>query len=291
MTRSPVAPLAAIGALIVSMLMACGAGGRDDPAQQGPPAPDAAVPRDPARLAESLDRTSAALRDSIDAWVRDGDTSRAGVPSDVTLHALYQQRIYRLLARRPRLAARTLSRLPAPLRPFARDVVTALRELGRLTPPTRRRRFRTGPSLPAGALLDHYARAERRFGVARHVLAAVNLVETAFNKLRSSSSAGAQGPMQFIPSTWKAYGMGGDVHDPRDAIHGAANYLRRSGAPGNYRRALYAYNPSTLYVNAVLRYARQIARSRRAYFNFYGWQVFVRTPAGERRLTGPGLRR
>ena len=76
----------------------------------------------------------------------------------------------------------------------------------------------------------------------------MNLVETGFNKLRNDSVAGAQGPMQFIPSTWRAYGMGGDIHDPRDAIMGAANYLRASGAPGNYRRALYAYNPSTLYV-------------------------------------------
>jgi membrane-bound lytic murein transglycosylase B len=31
--------------------------------------------------------------------------------------------------------------------------------------------------------------------------------------------------MQFIPSTWAAYGLGGDVHDPHDAVMGAANYL------------------------------------------------------------------
>jgi membrane-bound lytic murein transglycosylase B len=97
--------------------------------------------------------------------------------------------------------------------------------------------------------------------------------------------------MQFIPSTWEAYGMGGDVHDPRDAIMGAANYLRASGAPGNYRRALYAYNPSWSYVDAVLRYTRRIRRDRRAYFAYHSWQVFARTPSGIRRLTGPGLER
>ena len=44
--------------------------------------------------------------------------------------------------------------------------------------------------------------------------------------------AGAQGPMAvLIPATWRAYGMGGDVRDPRDAIMGAADYLRASGAP------------------------------------------------------------
>jgi membrane-bound lytic murein transglycosylase B len=94
--------------------------------------------------------------------------------------------------------------------------------------------------------------------------------------------------MQFLPSTWRAYGLGGDVRDPHDAIFGAANYLRAAGAPGSYRRALYAYNPSALYVDAVLRYARRIARSPSAFLTYYSWQIFVRTPSGRlRRLTGP----
>jgi membrane-bound lytic murein transglycosylase B len=58
--------------------------------------------------------------------------------------------------------------------------------------------------------MRHYRAAQRRFGVGWHVLAAVNMVETQFNRLRNDSTAGAQGPMQFIPSTWRAYGMGGD---------------------------------------------------------------------------------
>ncbi len=90
--------------------------------------------------------------------------------------------------------------------------------------------------------------------------------------------------MQFIPSTWKAYGMGGDVHDPHDAILGAANYLHASGAPGDIHRALFAYNPADLYVDAVLRFAREMARDPLAYYALYNWQVFV----GDRRLTGPG---
>jgi membrane-bound lytic murein transglycosylase B len=122
-----------------------------------------------------------------------------------------------------------------------------------------------------------------------HVLAAVNFVESGFGKLRSASTAGAQGPMQFVPGTWRAYGLGGNVHDPHDAIIGAANYLHASGAPRDYRRALYAYNRSPLYVDAVLRYANQIKRDVRAFYAYYAWQVWVRTPAGPRRLTGPGL--
>ena len=93
--------------------------------------------------------------------------------------------------------------------------------------------------------------------------------------------------MQFIPSTWRRYGLGGNVHDPHDAILGAANYLHANGAPRNYRRALYRYNPSSLYVDAVLRYARRIQSDPRAYYVFYSRQVFVRTPHGLVRLTGP----
>ena len=93
--------------------------------------------------------------------------------------------------------------------------------------------------------------------------------------------------MQFLPATWRAYGLGGDVHDPHDAILGAANLLRANGAPRNLRRALYAYNHSDLYVDAVLAYARVIARTRARYYGFHAWQVFVRTPAGYRRLTDP----
>jgi len=138
-----------------------------------------------------------------------------------------------------------------------------------------------------GPVLDHYREAQRRFGVGWPVLAAVNFVESAFGRLRSESVAGARGPMQFIPSTWEAYGMGGDVRDPHDAIIGAANYLHASGAPGDYQRALYAYNPSPAYVAAVLGYARQIRRDPRAYFAYHSWQVFVRTPSGVQRITGP----
>ena len=116
-----------------------------------------------------------------------------------------------------------------------------------------------------------------------------NYAESKFGRVVSSSSAGAQGPMQFSPSTWAAYGLGGDVHDPHDAILGAANYLHASGAPGNDRVALYHYNPVPAYVDAVMRYARQMTRDPRTFYAYYNWQVFVLTKHGELRLTGPGL--
>jgi membrane-bound lytic murein transglycosylase B len=96
--------------------------------------------------------------------------------------------------------------------------------------------------------------------------------------------------MQFLPATWRAYGLGGNMHDPRDAILGAANYLHASGAPRDYRRALYAYNRSTLYVDAVLSYGNQMKRDVRTFYGYYAWQVWVRTThSGLTRLTGPGL--
>ena len=112
--------------------------------------------------------------------------------------------------------------------------------------------------------------------------------ERKFGKVQSASSVGAQGPMRFIPSTWAANGLGGYVHDPHDAILGAANYLRASGAPENYRLALYHYNPVPEYVDSVMRYARQMTRDPRTFYAYYNWQVFVLTKHGEVRLTGPG---
>jgi len=248
----------------------------------GPPAPDAPLPTRPAPLAAELARTHAELGTAMREW----DLADPP-PEAVTLHALYQQRAYRRLGRDPRLAARTIPRLPARLRPAARDIVGAMAELTELTPPTRAPRIRVQPPRPATELMRYYRAAQRRFGVGWHVLAAVNFVESAFGKLRNDSPAGAQGPMQFIPSTWAAYGMGGDVQDPRDAIMGAANYLKANGAPRDYRRALFRYNPSPLYVSSVRAYARRIARGW--YRTLYAWQVFVRTPKGERRVTGPGV--
>jgi membrane-bound lytic murein transglycosylase B len=245
---------------------------------EAPPSLDEPIPGTPAALSERVAQTSRELAREIDAF---SDHTRETPPA-LSRWALYQQRVYRLLARDGGLARATLARLPRSVAAGARDSVAALRELFALTPPTRRRRFRTGPALPAGVLRDYYGEAERRFGVGWHVLAAVNMVETQFNRLRSDSTAGAQGPMQFLPATWRAYGLGGNVHDPHDAILGAASYLRASAAPRSYRRALYAYNHSSGYARAVLRLARRMARSPRAYVAYHAWQAFVRT----RRATG-----
>jgi membrane-bound lytic murein transglycosylase B len=87
--------------------------------------------------------------------------------------------------------------------------------------------------------------------------------ETAHGRIADPSSAGARGIMQFMPTTWARMGVDGDGDDraditnTADSIHSAANYLVRSGATqgsGGIRRALYAYNHATWYINDVFYY-------------------------------------
>ncbi|MFC4899954.1 transglycosylase SLT domain-containing protein [Streptosporangium amethystogenes subsp. fukuiense] len=252
------------------------------------PDPKAAIPKDPAKLARSLTGTVAELRRATDDWIRDGDPGKGLPPEPVVLLALQQQRLYRHLARNPEVASRTYAKLSKSLAAQAKDNVTAIRNLLSLVHPiSGSAKFRVQPAKPADVLLGHFKYAERRFGVDWEILAAVMFVETKFGRVRSPSHTGAKGPMQFMPGTWAAYGMGGDIQDTRDALLAAANYLRASGAPRDYRRALYAYNHSWAYVDAVQLHARQIKRDIRNYYAYYNWQVYVVTTNGDRRLTGP----
>jgi membrane-bound lytic murein transglycosylase B len=162
--------------------------------------------------------------------------------------------------------------LPRRLRSAIRSDLLAARDLRQLTGPPSRS-LRLVPAPPAGGLLADYRLAQRRFGVPWQILAAINLVESAFGRVVNRSSAGARGPMQFMPSTWQAYGLGGDISSPRDAVLGAANYLRQSGAPADERQALYAYNPSRLYVDAVLAYAHAMRRDPLALLTYYTWEA------------------
>ncbi|MBW3561531.1 MAG: lytic transglycosylase domain-containing protein [Actinobacteria bacterium] len=100
------------------------------------------------------------------------------------------------------------------------------------------------------------------------VLAAVGRVETNHGRLVAVSSAGAEGPMQFLPGTWARWGVDADgdgtadVWDPTDAVFSAARYLCASGAhdPSGIRRALFAYNPADWYVDLVLEHAGTYAQ-------------------------------
>jgi membrane-bound lytic murein transglycosylase B len=106
-----------------------------------------------------------------------------------------------------------------------------------------------------------YARAEAAYGVDARLLRAVHMVETGGSGSTSRTSyAGAQGPMQFLPSTWRHYGVDAngdgvaDINNVEDAIFSAAKYLKACGYP-DVRKALWGYNPSTSYYNKVMSYA------------------------------------
>jgi membrane-bound lytic murein transglycosylase B len=212
------------------------------------------------------------------------------VRADAALHAhvtvgaaLAQQRLVLRLSDHPALAGAVIGLLPAKLARDVTDDVLAHRELARLTPAQPLSSFRVGPAAAAAKLRAYYAEGQRRSGIRWQVLAAVNYVESDFGRLRESSTAGALGPMQFLPSTWATYGRG-SVHDPRQAILGAARFLHAAGGTVDERAALHRYNPSWAYVDAIERYAGRIKRDPTAFLIFYARRLIVRTPKGYQRL-------
>jgi cell wall-associated NlpC family hydrolase len=109
----------------------------------------------------------------------------------------------------------------------------------------------TAASIPADYLAD-FKKAGTEYGIPWTVLAAVGHEESGFGANDGPSSAGALGPMQFLPSTWQQFGDGGNIMDPADAIPAAARLLVAHGAPGNLQQAILAYNHSSSYVTDVL---------------------------------------
>jgi cell wall-associated NlpC family hydrolase len=89
-------------------------------------------------------------------------------------------------------------------------------------------------------------------GLPWQILAAVAKVESDFGRNMATSSAGAIGYGQFLPSTWATYSNGGNPYDYRDALPAMARYLCASGAPADIRDALFAYNHAEWYVDQVL---------------------------------------
>lgn len=119
-----------------------------------------------------------------------------------------------------------------------------------------------------------YRKSAKKYGFGRdwYILAAVGKVETNHGQNMGPSSAGAMGPMQFMPSTWESSGVDGNgdgvanVMDPRDAIPAAAKYLQTGGAPEDWYAALYSYNHADWYVKKVLGVAegyRRLAKDNR----------------------------
>jgi hypothetical protein len=131
----------------------------------------------------------------------------------------------------------------------------------------------SGPASAGGIpsrLLPIYDQAASRYGLGPSgwaYLASINAEETNFGQNLAVSSTGAEGWMQFEPGTWAKYGVSADPsklgdrpdpYDPWDAIFAAANYLRASGAPGNWSRALFTYGGNAdWYVTQVIARAQR----------------------------------
>ena len=113
-------------------------------------------------------------------------------------------------------------------------------------------------------LLPIYQAAGIQYDVPWQVLAAINEIETDYGRNLSVSTAGAVGWMQFLPSTWKRYGMDvtgtgyADPYNPVDAIFAAARYLHAAGASKSLPRAIYSYNHAWWYVQSVMLRAKLI---------------------------------
>jgi murein DD-endopeptidase MepM/ murein hydrolase activator NlpD len=115
-------------------------------------------------------------------------------------------------------------------------------------------------------LLPIYQACGTEYGIPWQVLASINRIETAFGTNLNVSSAGALGWMQFIPSSWQAYGVDAnedgrkDPYNPVDAICAAARYLKAAGGAEDLRDAIFAYNHADWYVDEVLLYANQYSK-------------------------------
>jgi membrane-bound lytic murein transglycosylase B len=230
-----------------------------------------AAARTPAGLADQIATAETTIRDDASPEV---DLARA---------ALAQQVAYRQLGVHPEWQTDVLAALPADLRRIAELHAAARREF-------RGMHSKLSPTLPAwrivrpepsDVLLDAYRDAEAEFGIPWKYLAAINLVETGLGRIRGTSIAGAQGPMQFMPATWEAYGDGGDIDDTHDAIRAAARYLAANNGAQDIAGALFRYNHSNRYVVGVRIYADLIAEHPQAFLGFYHWGIWYLTDQGD----------
>src|SRR5437764_692470 len=113
---------------------------------------------------------------------------------------------------------------------------------------------------------------------ASRIIAAELAMQDATDRLKALAgehpSGLAQGPMQFLPSTWANYGNGGNINDPHAAILAAARYLVHYGAPYDMRTAIWHYNLDYNYVDSVELFARAYRADPAWLDRMYYWNTF-----------------
>jgi len=281
---------ALVATTIVLALAACDDGARSAersaPPREAPSTTSATAPpvTSPDQLAEP---TSAGAAAAELVRVERALRTDGADPQTRTTIGWAQQLAYGALSSHPEWTDAVFAALPADVEPIVRAnrAAAAHLESPSLGPlPTELPDWTIRTPLPASMLVGFYQEAERESGVPWPYLAAIHFVETRMGRIHGNSSAGARGPMQFIASSWAAYGNGGNVDDDHDAILAAGRYLAAAGASRDIGRALFAYNRSDEYVAAIEVYAGVIAADARAYDGYHAWQVYVTTTAGTRRL-------
>ncbi len=232
-------------------------------------------PSHPSGRAQPRPRPSSAADERA---LRDPGTSEPAL----TAAAHREQAAYRAIARHPEWEAAARGRIPPELIDVYDRNVDARRQLTALTPVRNTLpAWRIEPPAPADELLGYYHQAEAESGVGWNYLAAINFIETRFGSIVGASTAGAQGPMQFLPSTFAGYGQGGDIHSPRDSILAAGRYLAANGFAADRDHAIYAYNHASEYVRAVDQYAALMAADPATFAAYYRWDVYCFTTAGD----------
>lgn len=225
---------------------------------------------DPVQLADDLVADEHALRDP-----------GVGEPA-LASAARREQAAYRVIGRHPEWDAIVRPRIPSSLVDVYNRNIDARRQLTAMahvrdTLPA----WRIVPPIPADELIGYYHQAESESGVGWNYLAAINLVETRFGSIVGVSTAGAQGHMQFLPSTFAGYGQGSDINSPHDSILAAGRFLAANGFANDHDHAIYRYNNAHQYVQAVNQYAALIAADPAAFAGYYRWDVYYYTTAGD----------
>ncbi|MFN2562367.1 MAG: transglycosylase SLT domain-containing protein [Jatrophihabitans sp.] len=242
------------------------------PADADNPAVVPAIASDPSALGRQLVAAEHTVR------------ARGASGTQLLAAARTAQVAYGRVALHPRWDAAVIALVPKSLRATVRANLRAWRELRAIRSPAPKGlllAWRIQAATRARELLAWYHQAGRRFGVGWQYLCAINFIETTFGKIHGLSVSGARGPMQFLPQTWEEFGGGGDVNDPHDAIFAAARYLAARGfARGDVNRALYAYNPTIHYANAVKAIASVLLADPRSFIGYYRWDVYYPTSAG-----------
>ena len=258
------------------------------PTETAPDTTLSAVPvTPPARLDDRLDaeefaaRLSATHATMVDPAADPDDRARAGVDYQLVLRELADQ---------PDLDEAVLATVDPMARPAVERIVRArqfLQQRSASRPPQplpdELPAWTIVEPEPVDTLLDHYAEADDLTGIPWYWLAAIHLQETRMGRIQGVSTAGALGPMQFLPTTWTVC-CTGDPTVTRDAIIGAATYLMQSGGPADMAAAVYQYNPNDGYVAVITAYAESFRDDPELYPGHHAFQVFFGSSAGTVRL-------